>query len=92
MTLLEITEKQQEIDPELTIYAVTPWSPKSQAVVEAEPQGGTIPGDAIRAGMSYFLEVAVARDFWEDLQTTQTKQGSLQECCQRLIDYAVIDA
>lgn len=92
MTLLEITEKLGELDREVTIYAVEPWSPNSVAVVDVEPQGGGVPADAARRGMSYFLEVFIAQDFVEDWQANLPKKPSAVERCQRLIGYAINDA
>jgi hypothetical protein len=91
MTLLEITEKLGELNREHTIYAAKPWSTNSAAVVAEEPQHG-LPGAAAEQGMSYFLEVFIARDFLDDWQATSPKKFSVQERCQRLIDYAINDA
>lgn len=92
MTLLEITEKLDEMDREQTIYAAEPWSPYSAAVVAEEPQRGGVPTVASERGMSYFLEVFIARDFLDDWQAASRKKFSTQERCQRLIDYAINDA
>jgi len=92
MTLLEITEKLGELDREQTIYAVKPWSPESAAVVDAEPQGGGVPREAAKLGMSYFLEVFIAQDFLDDWQVSLPKKPAAKERCKRLIDYAINDA
>lgn len=90
MTLLEITAQLGELDRESTIYAAKPWSPQSVAIVAAEPQGGGVPIATAQQSMAYFLEIFIAQDFLEDWPATSKK--SVQERCQRLIDYAINDA
>jgi hypothetical protein len=92
MTLLEVTEKLGEADREHTIYAARPWSPDSAALVAAEPERGGVPADAAQHGMSYLLEVFIARDFLDDWQASLAKKPSTQERCRRMIEYAINDA
>lgn len=92
MTLLEITESLAKFDPDHTIYAVSPWTPSSAAIVAAEPQGGGRPSDAVKFGMSYFLEIFVAQEFLQEWQPDTQNAPSACECCERLIGYANKDA
>ena len=93
MTLLEVASKIGELDPELTIYAVSPWAPESPAVVTAQPEGGRgVPLEAAKNRMSYFLEVFIARDFVEDWEASQRPTPSAADRCHRLIAYATNDA
>jgi hypothetical protein len=91
-TLLGVIEELGSVDGELTIYAATPWTESSKAVVPREPASVNLPAEAQTLGLKYFLEVAIARDFLEDWAASLGHEPSKQERCERLIQYAVSDA
>ena len=75
------------VDDELTIYAVSPWTPDSMAVLAMETDDGGVPPIAGRLGMSYFLEVFIANEVLSELAG-----ADLDERTSRLIQYAITDA
>jgi hypothetical protein len=88
--LVDIVADLTELEDDGTIYVVEPWSEDSLALVAIEPESGGLPEAAVRAGMSYFLEVSVAREFIEDLRTSGA--GAHISTCARLLEYALNDA
>jgi hypothetical protein len=92
MKLIEAIRDLNALDEESTIYASQPWSENSEAIVAREQELGGLPTEAERLGLSYFLEVFVARDFVEDWTASLDPQPTLQQTCARLIKYAVNDA
>jgi hypothetical protein len=86
MTLMELLRQLETLDHEGTILATTPWTRSSSAQVVIEPEDGSI-ASMERDGMSYFLEVAIARELREDLPHL-----SADEFCDRVVFYAVNDA
>ncbi|WP_189411527.1 hypothetical protein [Neogemmobacter tilapiae] len=92
MTLLDVIEKLEEFDVEATIYSCQPWTPVSKTTVCNEPQTGGLPKEAVDLEASYFLEIAIARDFVEDWLASQTNRPTSAEMCQRIIQYARDDA
>ena len=88
MTLSEVVDNLHTLNDEYTIYAKTPWSETSQAVVCPEPKDGKPP-----AGMdvTYFLEVFIAREFLEDWESSTGRGATLRERVGRLIQYAAVD-
>ena len=94
--LIELVERLAELDGEETIYACEPWTEDSDAMVALEdpdrkPFG--IPLEAAEAGMSYFLEVFIARDeVLEGLTAFLGEKPNSVAICQRLIEYATYDA
>jgi hypothetical protein len=65
MTLGDAISHLGSLNGRDTIYAAEPWAPGSQAVVAAEPDDGGLPLEAQKLGLTYFLEVFVAREFLE---------------------------
>jgi hypothetical protein len=92
MTLLETISTLDELEEADTIYLQEPWTEESIAVVAAEPDGGGLPPEAKALGLSYFIEVAIARDFIEDWLSSLPSPATMSERCARLIQYAVNDA
>lgn len=92
MKLIEIVEALDALADDATIYAAEPWTTDSPAVVDVEPESGGAPTSASEQGMTYLLEVFVARDFLHDWMAAQDKPPTLHEQCERLIRYAVDDA
>lgn len=90
--LIDLVAALESLDPNATIYAGEPWSSESPAVVEAEPSSGGLPQVAAQAGLNYFLEVFVARDFLADWESGLDRSPTVQERCDRLIRYALDDA
>jgi len=90
--LIDLVMTLESLDENATIYAAEPWSGESPAMVEVEPPSGGLPDGAAHAGLKYFLEVFVARDFLADWESGLDKATSARERCDRLIRYAVDDA
>lgn len=91
MTLADIVTRLSEFDHTYTIYAAEPWTPTSLAIIDYEPDEGGLPAEALRLGLSYFLEIEIANDVVSGWINTQVRSDSAATC-QRLIDYAVNDA
>jgi hypothetical protein len=105
MTLFEVVDRLDDLDETndlLTIYAVEPWRPESEAVVADQPEDGNTSVTfkaASGADASYFLEVFVAKEFLRDWRAggyrpslPENRSSSLEEDCERLILYAIHDA
>jgi hypothetical protein len=93
MKLIEAISDLASLDDDHTIYAAEPWTPDSEVVLAEQPEGGRdLPEEAKRLGMEYFLEVFIARDFLEDWLVGLETEPTLEEKCQRIIEYAINDA
>jgi hypothetical protein len=92
MTLIEVIRDLKSFDNEGIICATKPWTDNSAAIVVVEPGARTLPAEAARLGMEYFLDIFVAREFLEGWGKSLGANPSLQEQCARLIQYAVNDA
>lgn len=92
MTLDEIVRRLDEFDPESTIFAATPWTSSSGAVLSMQPDPRQIPDEAKLLGLRYFMEVFVAQDFLADWESLLISKPTDQERCDRLISYAINDA
>ena len=90
--LIEIVKDMDTVDEELTIYAVEPWTPDSDALLGMEPDDAVAPPEALAIGASYFIEVYIAKEFLEGWARGKHKAASVQQRCDRLIKYAVNDA
>lgn len=88
----DVIDGLSEFDREDTIYASEPWTEQSEAMVAREPDAGGLPPEASDAGMKYFLEVSIARDFVEDWLSSLDEQPTPSTVCQRVIYYAINDA
>ena len=88
----DVIDRLSEFDGEDTIYALEPWTEESEAMVAREPDIGGLPSEASHAGMKYFLEISIARDFVEDWLASLDGQPTSSAVCQRVIDYAINDA
>lgn len=89
MRLGDVINRLSEFDSEDTIYA---WTDQSEAMVAPEPDAGRLPQEVSNAGMKYFLEAGIARDFVEDWLGSLDEQPTPWAVCRRLIDYAIHDA
>jgi hypothetical protein len=95
--LIEIVDRLAELGDgdEETIYACEPWTEDSDAMValpDFERKPYDIPLEATEAGMNYFIEVFIAREFLEDWIASLNEKPTLAATCQRLIEYAINDA
>lgn len=88
----DLIDSLSEFDNADTIYAAAPWTEASEATVAREPDAGGLPEEVANAGLKYFLEVSIARDFVEDWLASLDIRPSSPAICQRVIDYAVNDA
>jgi hypothetical protein len=93
--LLRIVECLAELDDEYFIFACEPWTENSDAMVALEdpsrkPYG--IPLEAAEAGMMYFIEVDIAREFVDAWIASLDEKPTAAAICQRLIEYATNDA
>jgi hypothetical protein len=92
MKLIELVRDLDTLDERSIIYASSPWSEASEAIVGYEPEAGRTPSDAAPLNLEYFLEVFVARTFIEDWTANCDTRPTIQQTCARLIDYATNDA
>jgi hypothetical protein len=94
--LIKLVERLAELDDEDTIYACEPWTEDSDAMVAREQEPAQVPfgvpPEAVEAGMTYFLEVFIAREVVEGLMAFLAEKPTLAATCQRLIEYAINDA
>jgi hypothetical protein len=88
--LSEVISDIHVLDDELTIYARPEWTGSSFALVEREPHEGGVPPEAVAQGMTYFLEVSIAKEFINDLLAVGGR--TTDEIVNRLIYYAKYDA
>jgi hypothetical protein len=88
----DVIDRLSEFDCEDTIYASEPWTEESEAMVTRDPDAGGLPIEVSDAGLKYFLEVSVARDFVEDWLASLDDQPTPPAVCQRVIGYAINDA
>jgi hypothetical protein len=89
MKLIEAVQQLANFDRELTIYAREPWSASSEARVALE--GSEDEAKIKTEGLGYLLEVFIAQDFLGDWKRTQNAPTA-EQCCIRLIEYAMNDA
>ena len=92
MKLLEVIASLSRFDSEDTIYATEPWTADSEVMVMREPDAGGVPQAAAKQGMTYFIEIFIARDFLDGWQQNEKQPLSLEEQCAGLIHYAIYDA
>jgi hypothetical protein len=91
MKLLDVIKNINKFSEEDTIYAVEPWSALSETIV-LHDENGKLPKEAREKGMTYFLEIFIAKEFLEDLQSVTKQNMSIEESCNRIIEYALKDA
>jgi len=93
MKLADLMEQLDSLDDALTIYAERnpDWSANSLAVALPEPEEGGVPDEA--QGMSYLLEVFLAKDVvqaWSGWRGG--RKPSVKDKCEAVIYYAERDA
>jgi len=91
-SLGDVIGKLSEFDNEDTIYASEPWTEQSEAMVAREPDAGGLPSEVSDAGMKYFLEVSIAREFIEGWLASLDAPPMPSNLYRRVIDYAINDA
>jgi hypothetical protein len=92
MKLANVVERLSDFDDEDTIYAQEPWCEESLAMVAREPEAGGVPLEAAQAGMKYFIEIHIAKQFIEDWVSLLQEVPTLSSTCRRLIEYAIHDS
>ena len=97
--LADIIARLSEFDIDDTIYAREPWTGDSDAMVAREtgPDGedmyGGLPApEATAAGLTYFLEIDLAKDLVEQAIASSSDNPSASAICGVLIYYAINDA
>ncbi|PTY03017.1 hypothetical protein DB347_22745 [Opitutaceae bacterium EW11] len=90
MTLLDCIQRIDALPDDSTIYAKHPWMLSSEAKCAVE--GSQDESLAKAAGLRYFLEVSIAREFLQDWRPSLKDPPTLEICCERLIEYAIHDA
>jgi len=91
MNLMEVIRNLDLFDEDDTIYAKRPWTENSLAIVEREPEEGE-PEALKKYGLSYFLEIFIAKEILEDWEKNVGHVPTLEEKCDRVIYYATYDA
>jgi hypothetical protein len=87
-SLLDVISALASADPEATIYAAKPFTPCSAAMVCIEPEDGGGP-----AGLSYLLEVDLARDVLDVWTRWRNgKEPAPEDAARAIIYYAERDA
>jgi hypothetical protein len=89
VTLIQVIRDFDFLDQQSTVFAAKPWTADSQAIVARVPDGGGLPEEAQELGLTYFLEVAVARKHLRAWAKGRGRDATLQEQCARLIQYAI---
>jgi hypothetical protein len=89
MTLLEVTARLSSFPEEAVIFAESPWSAASFAVV-VENEMGMVMSVGGR-DLEYFLEISISLEVMDGFRK-YSKHHSTESCCKRLIDYAINDA
>ena len=89
MKLLEVIRKLSTLDDTFTIYAAKPWSEHSSADLVG---GADAQSARSNSNLSYFLEVAIAKELMDDWCKSLKEPPSVEEKCARLIRYAIDDA
>ena len=85
---MDVLSTLASADPEATIYHALPTSPHSEAMVCVEPEGVGEP-----AGLTYLLEVSLARDVldvWTNWRNG--RRPTAEEAARAVISYARHDA
>jgi hypothetical protein len=59
MTLADVIREIERFDADLAIYAAPPWTPRSTALVLAEPGDGSLP--ELARGMTFVMRIGLAR-------------------------------
>lgn len=90
--LRETIQLLSQLSGDLTIYARRPWGADSEVLLAPEPEPGGLPDEARSRGMEYLIEVFVAREFLDGWVRAQAIEATVDQQCERLVDYAENDA
>ena len=92
--IARLSEFDEDEEEENTIYAREPWTADSDATVvrEREEDDGEPPPDVTEAGLAYFLEIDIAREFVEGWIASLSDEPNASAICERVIQYAINDA
>lgn len=91
MTLGDLLEQLDNLDPEATLYAAVPWNSDSTAVAAVE--GSDESDDALSSGLEYLLDVDAAievADVWSRWRDGVPPTN--QELAAAVIHYARFDS
>ena len=96
MILREVIGQLDELPDEATLYVEgepSEWAPESTTafgVEDLDAEFEVLPPEA--DGLTYFLEVLIARDVLSGWESTQARKPTLDEKTDRIIRYARYDA
>jgi len=88
-TLRSLIAEINQLEPTYTIFAREPFTGDSDAVVYDTAPSYTYPQEVIDSGLSYFLEVELAKDLIDGLLGPD---ADLDTRVARVIHYAIHDA
>lgn len=92
MKLIDLVSSIDTLDENSTIYATSPWTVESDAIVAEESADANSSSVFEREGKQYFLEVFIAREFLNDWEVGLDFVPTDEDRCNRLIQYAQNDA
>ena len=87
---MELTQQLYCLDENMTVYAKKPWYCDTEVELHIEPEDGRAP-ENLSIGYDYFIEVFIAKEVIPDLKHVDPS-FTLEQWCERLIDYAENDA
>jgi hypothetical protein len=90
MNLPDMVRDLDSLDRESAIYAVKPWAEGSEAILVSDSETGERIIYDRPNGMSYFIDITVARDFLEDFAVGNQKR-ILRRQVQPADYYAIYD-
>lgn len=90
MKLNDAVRQIDTLDPKATLFVRPPWAPSSDAALAVK---GTEEEERLRGqGLSYFLEVAIARNFLIESRDEHRRAPTTEAATRRLIKYASNEA
>ncbi|MDC5297563.1 hypothetical protein OHW83_06775 [Acinetobacter baumannii] len=93
MNLLNIISNIKNFSDEYTIYAESPWTTLSDAIVVEEPEDGAMKISDSDKVYEYFLEIFIVKDLLSDLsQISSFNKLTVEDQVNRIIEYAINDA
>jgi len=92
MTLREILEKIYDIDDDLTIYCVTPFTLESDSMLIEREECTNIYHVKNGVKIKYFLEIFLVKEMLDDFKNHPDYQGNMEKQFLGLIEYAIYDA
>lgn len=93
MNLLNIVSNIKNFSDEYTIYAESPWTILSDAIVIEEPEDGAMKISDRDKAYEYFLEIFIVKDLLSGLsQIPSFNKITIEDQVNRIIEYAINDA